>query len=814
MRHVFVLLAGLISLTAFAADKWDFEDAKVNWTPRSATVKLERATTGAHGGAGCLRVSGSEPGNWNYAASSRLPMVPGQAYRLSAWMKLNALPEGTAAPSLKCEFVATDAAKDGGRVTTSAYETSKLGQWQELTAQFVAPAGIAFYWLAIEKGGNTPMAIDLLLDDVTVETIDKVNLTEPYALKPFPARLTQLRGVHPRIYLDQAKVAALREAIKTTHAAIWAKLQGQADALVKKGPPKYLEIDPYSGDEQLYQREVGNAMPTVALAWLMTGDQKYLDSARAWALMSCSYPTWGLKGIDGMDLATGHQLLGLGLVYDWCYNGLSEADRKTIRETLIKRAGNMCEKAAMGQAWWKQSYMQNHLWVNTAGMAVAGFAVYDEVPEADAWIGLPLDKFKRTMEALGGDGASHEGVGYWQYGAEYMLKFMWLARDLLSVEMFDSDWWRNTSKYALYMELPRNAWTGRSSIVDIADCPRSNWYGPDYMLRLLAQEYNDPYAQWLADEVNVANIAAAGAPWLNLLWYDPAIKAKAPADLPTLRHFEDMDIVSARSDWSGNESLLVFKCGPFIGHDAVQKFSYDPGGGHVHPDANHFLLFGEGEWLIRDDGYASKRTGQHNTLLIDGKGQMGEAHWFNGALMLGRKEQPKIVKAASQPGMDYLIGDATAAYPAQSGVKRFRRHLLFVKPNVLLVLDDIAMDQARPLELRFHPEVQKSMAEGNGFVSKGEKASLRIEPLTLEGVKATAEMVDGESREAKPLPMYTVRLQANKASWRNATALTWCGAGEEPAEVTLRQNGDEWTFVGKGWQVSFVWGKDGAELRK
>lgn len=812
MRLILLLL--LLPSLAFAADKWDFEHAKLTWTPRAATVKLERVTAGAHTGAACLRVSGSEPSNFNYAVSDRKPMTAGQCYRLSVWMKLEALPQGTAAPSLKCEFVPAEAGKEPGRVTTTTYDTTKLGQWQELTTQLVAPAGTGSYWLAIEKGANSRMSIDLLLDDVTVEAIDKVSFTDPFALKPFPARLTQLKGVHPRIYMDQQRVVALRAASKTTHAAIWQKIQALADRHAKSGPPKYVEQDGHSGDEQLYQREVGNAMPTLAMAWVITQDPKYLEGARAWALASCSYPTWGLGSINGMDLAAGHQLMGLGLVYDWCYDGLGEVDRKTIRDTLIKRAGNMCDKAAMGQAWWKQAYLQNHLWVNVAGMAVAGFAVYDEVPEASAWIGLPLDKFKRTMAALGPDGASHEGVGYWQYGVEYMLKFMWLARDLLGVDMFDHDWWRNTSKYAQYLQLPRNAWTQGNCIVDLADCPRSNWYGPDTMLRLLARQYHDPHAQWLADEENVANITAGGAPWLNLLWYDAAIKPKSPADLPTMRHFSDMDIVSARSDWSGDESLLVFKCGPYIGHEAVQKFSYDPGGGHVHPDANHFVLFGEGEWLIRDDGYAKKWTGQHNTLLVDGKGQVGEAQWFNGSLMLGRKDQPTIVKAASQPDLDYLIGDATAAYPAQLGVKRFRRHLLFIKPNVLLVLDDIVLDQPRAMELRLHPEQQQSVQEGNAFISKGPKATLRIAPLTLDGVQSGAEMVNGESRDVKPFPMYTVRQQANKAQWRNATALSWCAAGQQPVAVTLQQSGDTWTFTAGDWHVTFVWDKDAPKLTR
>lgn len=806
MRLILLLL--LLPSLALAQTTWDFENPKLTWAPRSGTVKLERVETGAHSGGACLRIAGSEPSNFNYATSSPVPMTGGQSYRLTAWLKVDTLPQGTAAPALKCEFVSAAPDKEVGRVVTSTYDGTKLGQWQQLNVEFRAPAGVTSCWLAVEKGDNTPMTIDALLDDVVLEPIDSVSLLGKYELKPLPARLEQLKGIHPRIYVDRRRAEALRESAKTTHAAIWQKVQALADRYAKSGPPAYVEQDRSSGNEQLYQREVGNAMPTLAMAWLIAQDTKYLDGARAWALASCSYPTWGLGSIDGMDLAAGHQLMGLGLVYDWCYDGLGETDRKTIRDTLVKRAGHMCEAAAMGQAWWGRSYLQNHLWVNAAGMSVAGLALYDEVPGASAWVGLPLDKFKQTMAALGPDGASHEGVGYWQYGAEYMLKFMWLAHDLLGVDLFDNPWWRNTARYAQYLQLPRNAWTQANCIVDIADCPRSNWYGPDHILRELAHEYQDPYVQWLADEENTAKITAGGAPWLNLLWYDPAVQPKAPADLPTLRRFDDMDIVSARSDWSGNESLLVFKCGPFIGHEAVSKFSYDPGGGHVHPDANHFLLFGDGEWLIKDDGYATKRTGEHNTLLVDGKGQVGEAEWFAGSLMLGRREQPSILKATSQPDMDYLVGDATAAYPAQLGVKRFRRHLLFVKPNVLIVLDDIALDQAKPLELRFHPEPQQSLQEGNAFISRGPKAALRVEPLTTDGVQVSAAIVSGEDRNSKPLPMYTVRLQANRAQWRNATALSWCATDQQPVAVTLQQNGDTWTFTAGDWHVTFVWDKD------
>jgi hypothetical protein len=51
---------------------------------------------------------------------------------------------------------------------------------------------------------------------------------------------------------------ALRQALQTTYAPIWKELRELADRAVKQGPPVYRERDNYSGDEQLWQREVGN----------------------------------------------------------------------------------------------------------------------------------------------------------------------------------------------------------------------------------------------------------------------------------------------------------------------------------------------------------------------------------------------------------------------------------------------------------------------------------------------------------------------------------------------------------------------------
>ncbi|MCY3023596.1 MAG: DUF4962 domain-containing protein, partial [Planctomycetota bacterium] len=500
---------------------WDFGAGLAGWTPRADTVKLESApevsVPSLPDKKGSLHVRGSMSGNWNYAVSEPRPMQAGQLYRLSAWLRVEKLGAGTPPPYLKCEFVGTEKGRELGRVSTTTYEPAKAGQWQELTAEFRAPVGVARCWIALEKGTDRAAEIDAYLAAVKLEPIARFTENDKYILNPLPAPLVAKKGVHPRLYLDATRLAALREAVATTHAALWKKVRAQADEAVKAGPPAYKGDDGFSGDEQLYQRGVGNTMPLLALSYLITSDRKYLDSARAWARASCGYATWGLGQTDGMDLAAGHQLLGLALVYDWCYADLDDDSRALIRQTLTKRAGAMFESAASGRRWWSKAYLQNHLWVNACGMAAAGMALFDENDEAVKWIGLPLDKFRRTMDALGSDGASHEGVGYWEYGVEYLLKFMYLARELLSVDLYGHDWWRNTTAYRLYLSLPRHAWTSRNNIVDLADCPRGNWYGPDHLLRGLAWEYRDGHAQWWADQVDEANIDGPSARWLNLI---------------------------------------------------------------------------------------------------------------------------------------------------------------------------------------------------------------------------------------------------------------------------------------------------------
>lgn len=644
---------------------------------------------------------------------------------------------------------------------------------------------------------------------------------------------------HPRLFLNPSRAAQLRADFSRTGGDI----QKRADQLVGRRPPNPSSAEEMGtgargmggrmagrgrmgagqgrmggANEMWWQMNVGSNLPVLALAYVGTGNRAYFTSAVDWARTSCQYPHWGSGPQADNDLAAGYLLLGVATVYDWLYKDLDGGSREALRSCLADRGRRMFEKS--GSSYWSSWYLQNHMWVSLAGLGAAAGALLDDPAsggEAARWMALCLDKFRHVDSLLQPDGASQEGITYWSLGMDGLLRFWALAEDLLG-EKPTSPWWKNTGYYRSYLSLPRNAWTADNDVVNFADCTGTDWVGPDYILFRLAEMNRDSHIEWLAEQTkSVSHCERFGACWLDSIWRDRTLKPEPPAGLPTMRRFTDMDIVSSRSDWSGNESLVAFKSGPALGHRASGMTNSEIGGPHAHPDANHFVVFGDGEWLIRDDGYRAKQTGDHNTLLVDGRGQIGEGReWFDTEAQLRAKANPKILAATSSPAMDYMAGDAASAYPAQSGLRRFVRQLVFLKPDVLIVADDIQASSPRNLELRFHPEFAASADSTGAYISKGEKSLLRIEPFEPAGTQVSCGMLPAAplSRPARAIGMnrrddatefFTIQVKNNSASWRGAVVLSWAPAGQTPVRTTVGQSASRWIFHAGDRTVALKW---------
>jgi hypothetical protein len=411
MGKAFCVIAFLSIVAGVPAQhvQWDFESDTSDWRPRADTVEVQHTPSlgATEGSQACLRIAGALTHGWNYALSNRIPVQEKTWYRLSAWVRVDGVGPRTPMPYLKCEFVGRESGQVLGMAVTDPYQNRRMGRWQELACRFAAPNGVKEGIVAFEKGTSDPTEIDAYLDEVRVEPISEAQVYLEYMPADVSDSLEAIRGLHPRLYLTEQRIEELRAAVATSHAALWSEVVEIAETLAATAPPTYEVVDDDRGE--LWQRPVGNAMPYLALAYRLTEDPCYLEAAERWALASCDYPSWGAGELDGMDLAAGHQLYGLALVYDWCYSDLDAYARERIRTTLIARGSALFRAVATERVWWHRLYLQNRMAVNSCGLAAAGLALFDEFDEAYLWTGLAMDNLRRTLDALGTDGAGHEG---------------------------------------------------------------------------------------------------------------------------------------------------------------------------------------------------------------------------------------------------------------------------------------------------------------------------------------------------------------------------------------------------------------------
>jgi hypothetical protein len=624
------------------------------------------------------------------------------------------------------------------------------------------------------------------------------------AAEPPGGLLERWRNVHPRLFVDQRRLDELRALIRTSteYREYWTRF---VSGVSRRPPPAALSFENSV-------RGLGDRLWDLTAAYAFSGDRAFLQSAEQWALALSACPE---RAYTRGDFGTGHILCALALFSDWCHADISERTRATVAQALL--AGGR-QTLSWIDTNYSRIYLCNQLHIRLAGVGMAALALDGEEATARNWIGAVEAAFGKAETAAGDDGASVEGVGYGQYDLAFSMRYYDCAKTLLGLNHYSGPWWYNNGLYQLYLTTPRHAWIHHSGQpgrggdvdmnVDLGDCPRYNWYGPDYLLRGIARETRNGYAQWLAETIDQGH-DEAGDSWLNLVRQDASVVAQPPTSLPTLRHFDNIGLVSARSAWSGDESLVTFSCGPYFGHRGVDGFTEDLGGGHAHPTANSFAIFGAGEWLISFPGYLSRMAQYENTLVVDGHGQLNQPinqGWWDPMPLLTGKLHPRIVTAASNPAFDRISGDATPVY---GPLTRYVRHLLFIKPNVLIVLDDIAAAASHDYQLRFHCEQTSDrcrvQADGT-FMITGDHARLSIAPLTMDGVEA--EEADAAMRRrhgGMDLEKACITMTKHADRWRNAVAFSWSDVKASPAAVQLETRQQQWIFTIGGTPYRFSW---------
>lgn len=496
----------------------------------------------------------------------------------------------------------------------------------------------------------------------------------------------------PRLYLNPKKIELIRmKKGEYPYSKFWKVVREKANQSATEQPPATT-----AGVNEDNLWKLGDGIPYLALSYLVTGHQVYLDGARKWMDALCAYPDWA----SNKDVGAAILLFDMSIAYDWLHDEFTPEELDRYSQKMAKHANVLYQSLVKKDMWWaRQEYqMQGHNYSNVMSIAIAGLALHGERQEADSWLASAKINFDGVLGLLSPDGASHEGVAYWGGGVDWLLRYF-LANPVThgKRDIESSRFFQNTARFRLYASTPDYV-----EIVDYADSPRYEWYGPGYMLRALASVFKDGRAQWLAERIEKARGKDAKYSWLDLIWYDESVRPVPPDDLPSYAYFDNLGILISRSDWTEKAIWSFFKAGPSQGKLAESKGIFT--GSHIHPDEGSFLLWAGGQWLVVDDGYVfKKRTENHNVLLFNGKGQLGEGQqWFDLHPVKQHKGTASIIFKDLRQDYQTLTAELAGMYPPEAGLKSWKRTFIALSRGRVIVRDRIAWGRTGKATSRVH----------------------------------------------------------------------------------------------------------------
>jgi oligo-alginate lyase len=529
-------------------------------------------------------------------------------------------------------------------------------------------------------------------------------------------------GLKPRLHPGRPRLFYTAESLKQVQRMLaadpvaHAALRRKGEALLNASfyPESVAEIG--GGQQANYitpATQIADMGLTLGLLYHLTGDEKYAARLRDALLYYGNYVRWaGPQLIERKppwhsELDTTTFSLGYSSGYDALHGYLSEHDRKTIADTMVRLAiepilndwilpGKRIHSFdSMGHNWWG---------VCVAGGGLCALALLGDDPRAQSWIdavdagyvqwfsytGDVLENRMRTFEP---SGPSYEGVGYTNYGVSEYLQYRF--------------GWQNT--------FPHRKWPRLEPLEHVASYfletlypTSSGFFTVDFedssieahssttVLLLIACGLGTPEA---GRYLEFAPEHSQGA-LIPLLRQYP--KPAPQKDLPTSCIYPHMGWAILRDSWQADATMLAMKSG----------YTWN----HAHADAGTFILFKQGKPLIIDSETCSysrpeyssyyRTSRAHNVILFDGQGQPHDD------LGLGCKFRGRMHSLIDAHGLKYVYADATG--PMARWFIRNYRHWIW-SGDVVLIVDDVRAHAAGPMDWLLHYE-GVSTPEGNGSV--------------------------------------------------------------------------------------------------
>ncbi len=629
----------------------------------------------------------------------------------------------------------------------------------------------------------------------------------------------EVRDEHPRLLFGPDQVAEIRAFAQTERGQ---QFFSQMEAYVPVCRPP--EEPTFLRNATDGQREGFWRLPTVALHYVITGDQTSYDRAVEYLHLLADLEHWEEGGETDSGMSAANIMIGAALAYDWLHDDLDPEFRNAFRDKLLLQARRMVThghlNADNGPGYWQADPQNNHRWHRDAGLVLCVLAAADSQRADDAeLIAKVREELDFVTRWLPEDGTSHESFSYTIFGMAHLTLALDAADRCLGTEYLQIPFMKNLPRFMTASLAP-----GRDLRFVFGDQGGSGVGGLGYDVALLKAIGANGLRDYLAvgNDILDRKGAAPTRAWLGLLWYPRRLEAGSADAIARTAFFADLGMLITRSGWGDGRAAAMFKCGPFGGY-TLSAYRATTGRDYVNvahddPDANSFLLAAGGALLAETDRYSKhKQSANHNTILINGTGQTvaGRAEGAVWSQVGGDVTETAVVTAFAKNGKNVAIeGEASGAYPAnpvggpqRPDLERFRRSFLWVDGRYLLVLDDIRAGE--PVEITWlmqGPKLEATDVDTGRYILKADNGAAC--PFQVAATAATtAAIVDSPAdHRGKALGFKQLRLTSHAAATRVASVYDlWNNGGLTVTLAPLDGNEAIVTITGMGIDDTWTW---------
>ena len=469
--------------------------------------------------------------------------------------------------------------------------------------------------------------------------------------------------------------------------------------------------------------------PVVAATHLITGEAKYAVATRRWILRAAHSDDWRAEHGGCLDRPQAGERLpywdsfigwhprgfagslnhpfwvadaahGIAAAYDMLYHCFSPEERRTVEDSFARLGIYLLADKLREQHSFYSRMNQGVLFALPLLMQTAFLMRRDgRYGELYRFALQFVEEFGHTpwnAEGVCGEGPGY-GVGTVGLYVE-ALSVLAACRGTEIAEVIPEP----LPRVLEYLTHMRSTWDvpgldGRPHFLGLSDGSEAEWIGPD-VLAFFAGRLRDPVARYFWEERFGAGPAPASLPALLHLeagHSSSGARSARPAapDLPPAAVYRDQPMAFLRTGWRTGDSLVML--------NNIREIT-----GQGHRDRLSVIFEYGGEQLLLDPGmigYADpsgalyKGSACHNTITFGGRDQRGGLAAYDTAITDFLTTSGD--RCPGDPaGVDWVTADATAVY---EGARRVRRHVVFLRPCVVLLLDDVATEQPEEAWLNF-----------------------------------------------------------------------------------------------------------------